>query len=472
MSGDFTFLKGNIETIILCSLYNGDKYGYEIAKEIKDRTENQYEIKQPTLYSYLKRLESQELIYSYWGAESNGGRRRYYKLTESGRVSCEQFMAEWKYHQTVMSNLVDDTANVEIATQDQVTPLFGSKQKRPRRNKILDKLTEQDLIAERLNALSQKNEEPRPVYIEQQPKAEEKPAVTETATEDVASTTVVEESKETEVVEVKQETAQSSTDNISQNVQQQTQVEQQADESKLRKFDVNQDDAEDFMQKFDLKAQELSMREPESNGENYQHVLMNVLGDQLDGMRDFNQQQPDKLNMQFANDRPLPLEDMADSLAKQGIRMRIFNRTTSVYRSIELVPMRKIAFTASWITFAIMFVILGTMCLATLSTNTWGYYTACIVLGLIVPVVASFRYISGPAREQRVNLNYSRILLYTAGVALIVLILLLAVVLGLDLIKLNNTPIVLGGIVAPAVLLAMFPMGVVIFNILYKRYSK
>ena len=37
MSGDFSFLKGNINTIILCSLYgkdgkSGDKYGYEIAK--------------------------------------------------------------------------------------------------------------------------------------------------------------------------------------------------------------------------------------------------------------------------------------------------------------------------------------------------------------------------------------------------------------------------------------------------------
>lgn len=468
MSGDFTFLKGNIETIILCSLYNGDKYGYEIAKEIKDRTENQYEIKQPTLYSYLKRLESQELIYSYWGAESNGGRRRYYKLTESGRVSCEQFMAEWKYHQTVMSNLVDDTANVEIATQDQVTPLFGSKQKRPRRNKILDKLTEQDLIAERLNALSQKNEEPRPVYIEQQPKAEEKPSIPETAPSSESTETVTD--KTTEYVEIKQEAQPA--DNVSVATETQVHLEQQPDESKLRKFEVNQDDAEDFMQKFDLKAQELSMREPESNGENYQHVLMNVLGDQLDGMRDFNEQQTDKINMQFANDRPLPLEDMADSLAKQGIRMRIFNRTTSIYRSIELVPMRKLAFTASWITFAILFVILGAMCLANLSTGTWGYYVACIVVGLIVPIVTSFRYISGPAREQRTNLNFSRILMYTSGLAVIILILLLAFVFGFDLIKLNNTPIVLAGIVAPAVLLAMFPLGVVIFNILYKKYSK
>ena len=107
MSGDFTFLKGNIETIILCSLYNGNKYGYEIAKEIKERTNNRYEIKQPTLYSYLKRLEEDDLIVSYWGENSNGGRRRYYALTKTGRTNCEQFISEWQYQRSVLSELVD-----------------------------------------------------------------------------------------------------------------------------------------------------------------------------------------------------------------------------------------------------------------------------------------------------------------------------------------------------------------------------
>lgn len=54
MVGNFDFLKGNIETIILNALYGGDKYGYDITREIKEKTDNQYEIKQPTLYGYLK----------------------------------------------------------------------------------------------------------------------------------------------------------------------------------------------------------------------------------------------------------------------------------------------------------------------------------------------------------------------------------------------------------------------------------
>jgi len=66
---DFSFLKGSIETIILNALYSGDKYGYEIAREIKEKTENKYEIKQPTLYGYLKRLEQSKL--GMWHPKNN-----------------------------------------------------------------------------------------------------------------------------------------------------------------------------------------------------------------------------------------------------------------------------------------------------------------------------------------------------------------------------------------------------------------
>lgn len=37
MVGNFDFLKGNIETIILNALYGGDKYGYDITREIKEK---------------------------------------------------------------------------------------------------------------------------------------------------------------------------------------------------------------------------------------------------------------------------------------------------------------------------------------------------------------------------------------------------------------------------------------------------
>ena len=48
-------IRGHINTIILRTLYERDKYGYEIIEEIESKSHGQYSLKQPTLYSALKR---------------------------------------------------------------------------------------------------------------------------------------------------------------------------------------------------------------------------------------------------------------------------------------------------------------------------------------------------------------------------------------------------------------------------------
>ena len=70
-------IRGHVDTIILNALMQRDRYGYEILDMISDLSEGRYEIKQPTLYSCLKRLEKQGFITSYYGDEAQGGRRRY-----------------------------------------------------------------------------------------------------------------------------------------------------------------------------------------------------------------------------------------------------------------------------------------------------------------------------------------------------------------------------------------------------------
>ena len=191
MSGDFTLLKGHIETIILCSLYNNDKYGYEIAKEIKERTANKYEIKQPTLYSYLKRLEEDDLIVSYWGESSNGGRRRYYKLGKVGRKNCEQFISEWQYQRSVLSDLVDGTAEGSEITQDQATSLFGRKSPRKEKKGIKSTIDEQDEIARRLKELMGEDDSESEQVVEE----ESTPVIEQITPSDVVVTEEVAEQK-------------------------------------------------------------------------------------------------------------------------------------------------------------------------------------------------------------------------------------------------------------------------------------
>lgn len=114
-------IRGNIDIIILKVLYEGDRYGYDMIKQINARSGGQWEIKQPTIYACLKRLEKQGSIKSYWDAsESNGGRRKYYSLTELGREIFLKYKDEYDRSHDLFGSLsgedtmyVDDFSDVE-----------------------------------------------------------------------------------------------------------------------------------------------------------------------------------------------------------------------------------------------------------------------------------------------------------------------------------------------------------------------
>ncbi len=88
--------RGSVYNIILKALQSGDKYGYEICKEVEDKTNGAYILKQPSLYSGLKRLEAQGDVKSYWKDSALGGRRHYYSLTESGKSRIEGSDFNWQ----------------------------------------------------------------------------------------------------------------------------------------------------------------------------------------------------------------------------------------------------------------------------------------------------------------------------------------------------------------------------------------
>ncbi len=101
-------IRGHINTIILRALYDGDKYGYEILAEIEKKSHGQYSLKQPSLYSALKRLEREGYVTSYWGGSVGGGRRKYFSLTDDGKAIAEKNQSEWEYSRTVIDSLISD----------------------------------------------------------------------------------------------------------------------------------------------------------------------------------------------------------------------------------------------------------------------------------------------------------------------------------------------------------------------------
>ncbi|MCE5291274.1 MAG: PadR family transcriptional regulator [Nocardiaceae bacterium] len=99
-------LRGHTDTIVLRLLTDGDKYGYEITKLVFDNSDQLYELKEATLYSSLKRLEKDGFITSYWGDESQGGRRKYYSITASGRDLYLDNKRNWEYAKQIIDRLV------------------------------------------------------------------------------------------------------------------------------------------------------------------------------------------------------------------------------------------------------------------------------------------------------------------------------------------------------------------------------
>ena len=100
-------IRGNIDTILLRVLRSRNNYGYEIIKTISKYSSGKYELKEPSLYTSLKRLEAQSLIESYWGDESQGGRRKYYRITNTGEETYQKSLAAWKTAKDLIDTLIE-----------------------------------------------------------------------------------------------------------------------------------------------------------------------------------------------------------------------------------------------------------------------------------------------------------------------------------------------------------------------------
>lgn len=100
-------IRGHTETIILAHLIDHDSYGYQINKDIMEKTENLYELKEATLYSAFRRLEQAQLILSYWGNEEVGARRRYYSITDKGREAYSEYKQDWINTKAIIDKLLN-----------------------------------------------------------------------------------------------------------------------------------------------------------------------------------------------------------------------------------------------------------------------------------------------------------------------------------------------------------------------------
>ena len=99
-------IRGYNDTMILCLLWDGPSYGYEISKRIREETEGKYVIKETTLYSAFTRMEKNGYISSFSRNAENGKRRTYYSITEAGREYYKHKCEEWHLTKEVIEHFI------------------------------------------------------------------------------------------------------------------------------------------------------------------------------------------------------------------------------------------------------------------------------------------------------------------------------------------------------------------------------
>jgi PadR family transcriptional regulator, regulatory protein PadR len=95
--------KGSTPLLILNVLSDGKKYGYQIMRELEERSEGYFSMTAALLYPALHELEQNGLVESEWEAGEGKRRRKFYTITDAGRKALAEHRADW---QTFIAHLL------------------------------------------------------------------------------------------------------------------------------------------------------------------------------------------------------------------------------------------------------------------------------------------------------------------------------------------------------------------------------
>ena len=87
--------KGSADVLILALVDEEARHGYDIARLIEQRSGGTLVFTLASLYATLYRLEERGLIRGRWVERAGQRRRRYYRVTESGRKVLAAQREDW-----------------------------------------------------------------------------------------------------------------------------------------------------------------------------------------------------------------------------------------------------------------------------------------------------------------------------------------------------------------------------------------
>ena len=95
MANRHDLIASNLDSLLLSLITRQAMYGYQIIKELDDRSQGYFKFKEGTLYPALHRLEKSELIEGKWEILASGQQRKYYHITAKGAAILVEKRTNW-----------------------------------------------------------------------------------------------------------------------------------------------------------------------------------------------------------------------------------------------------------------------------------------------------------------------------------------------------------------------------------------
>lgn len=106
MKVDKSLITGSTTMLVLTLLNSGDKYGYEMIKQLEVLSDNTFVLKEGTLYPILHGLENDRMVESYMGEAESGRKRKYYRITAKGQKMLADKKKEWEFFTSKVNKVI------------------------------------------------------------------------------------------------------------------------------------------------------------------------------------------------------------------------------------------------------------------------------------------------------------------------------------------------------------------------------
>lgn len=95
MQIDKDLVAASATPLVLAILGEGESYGYAILKRVREVSDGELEWTEGMLYPLLHRLHRLGYVSREWRSSDAGRRRRYYAITDAGRVALADQQRQW-----------------------------------------------------------------------------------------------------------------------------------------------------------------------------------------------------------------------------------------------------------------------------------------------------------------------------------------------------------------------------------------